>query len=120
MEYVGVAQAHLAWFALRAGNVEAATDQARAALEGWRLTATAYAMEWMARWPLVELALGRGAIGEAVGHASSMLEETQQRLPDRHTAVLEAAVRAWRDDRHGLARDHLDVAVSLARGTGHL
>jgi tetratricopeptide (TPR) repeat protein len=120
LEYVGAAQAHLAWVALRAGDVAIATDNARAALEAWHQTATVYAFEWMARWPLVELALGRGDVEEAVRHAARMLDEKQQRLPDPHTAALDAAVQAWGSASPASARRHLDVAVALARGTGHL
>jgi ATP/maltotriose-dependent transcriptional regulator MalT len=119
-EYVGAARAHLAWVASRAGDVTAATDQARAALEAWRQTATVYAFEWMARWPLVGLALGRGDVEEAVGHAARMLDGKQQRLPDPHSAALVAAVLAWGTGGPAPARGHLDVAVSLARSTGHL
>src|SRR5439155_11988890 len=86
LEYVGAAHAHLAWVALRAGDVAIATDNARAALEAWHQTATVYAFEWMARWPLVDLALGRGDVEEAVRHAARMVDEKQQRLPDPHTA----------------------------------
>jgi ATP/maltotriose-dependent transcriptional regulator MalT len=119
-EYVGAAHAHLAWAALRAGDVAAATELARSALEAWRQTATVYAFEWMARWLLVDLALGRGDVEEAVGHAARMLDEKQQRLPDPHTAALDAAVQSWRSGSPESARGHLDVAVALARATGHL
>ncbi|HEY3061389.1 MAG TPA: AAA family ATPase [Chloroflexota bacterium] len=119
-EYVGAAQAHLAWSALRAGDVAAATDQARAALEAWRQTATVFAFEWMARWLLVDLALGRGDVEEAVGHAARMLDNTQQRLPDPHTAALDGAVQAWGSGSPASARRQLEVALDLARDTGHL
>jgi AAA ATPase domain len=94
--------------------------KACAALEAWRGTATVFAVEWMALWPLSQLALARGDVGEAVAFAAGMLDEKQQRLPDPHAAALDAAVQAWRGGSPASARRHLTVALALARSTGHL
>ena len=41
-------------------------------------------------------------------------------LPGAAAEFLDAAVQAWGSGSPASARGHLDVALSLARGTGHL
>jgi DNA-binding SARP family transcriptional activator len=120
LEYVGAAQAHLAWASLRGGDAVAAAEHARVAVEAWRRTASVYPFAWQALWPLVELAVGRADLAEAVRHVSALLDPKQQRLPEPLTDALDAAGLAWQRGTPAAARRHLDVALANARRIGHL
>jgi hypothetical protein len=93
-EYVGAARAHLAWLALRAHDSAVATEHARNAIEAWRTPPTVYPFVWQACWPLLELAVAREDLGEAVAHACAMLDNKQQRLPEPLTTALRKAILA--------------------------
>jgi hypothetical protein len=69
---------------------------------------------------LVELAVARGDVGEAVEHAAAMLDDKQQRLPEPLTVALHDAILASQANKPASARGHLVAAMALARGIGHL
>jgi tetratricopeptide (TPR) repeat protein len=95
--YIGAAEANLSWSAYRAGDAEAALQDGEAALVKWQLLQ--YPFHWLARWPLLAVALDQGRIADAVGQARAMLEPVQQRLPNALTASLEEAIAAWEGGR---------------------
>jgi hypothetical protein len=66
-------------------------------------------------FPLIAVRLGAGRGGEAVTAARQLLDPTQQALPDGLTAALEAAGEAWDHGELGLAGQHLESALLLAR-----
>jgi hypothetical protein len=119
-EYVGAARGHLAWLALRSGDAIKAAEHARAALDAWRQMRNAYPFFWMALWPLVELAVLRGDVRDAIVHAGAMLDEKQALLPEALTTELEAVIHAWAAGNATLARRQLDAALALARQAGYL
>jgi DNA-binding SARP family transcriptional activator len=119
-EYAGAARAHLAWLALRAGDGVGAADQARAALEAWRGIPAHYPFLWLVLWPLLDLAIGRGDVDEAVEHARKMLDREQQRLPDILTDALDEARTAFHSGDIRRARACLLAARGHARRIGYL
>ena len=54
-DYIGAAQAHLAWLAWRAGNLGAVQQHGAAALSIWQKLPIGYMFEWTGRWPLLAL-----------------------------------------------------------------
>jgi tetratricopeptide (TPR) repeat protein len=123
LEYVGTAQANLAWLAWRMRDLPRVEAQGQAALTTWRDLPAGHAscaFQWTALWPLIGVALERGQVAEASGYARALLASTQQRLPDRLTAAVEKAVAAWEDGAPGGARASLEQGIALAQELGYL
>ncbi len=78
--YVAAGKATLGWAYLRLGEEATAEEHAREALDLWRAP-SAYPFEWLARWPLVDMAVRRGRVAEAQEHLASMLDPGQQTPP---------------------------------------
>jgi DNA-binding SARP family transcriptional activator len=122
-EYVGTAQANLAWLAWRDGDLSQTEEKGREALATWHQLPAGYAscaLQWTALWPLIGAALARDQISEASRFARALREPTQQRLPDALTAAVEKAVAAWQADEPEPARAWLDRALVLAQEMGYL
>ncbi len=100
--YIGAAEAGLAWVAWRAGSTAEAGRLARAALASWQRFKQVYPLQWQALWPLLGLALERDEVGEAIDHAGALLRPEQQALPDALAGPLAAGV--WRPGRVGRPR----------------
>lgn len=118
--YLGVVAAQRAWLAWRAGDKAAATAHALSALAQWQKTNGLYPMQWLARFPLLELALDKApapaALVEAQEHAGALLVPVQHRLPASLTAALEAGLA----EHSAGARAHLREACRLAEEYGYL
>jgi len=123
VEYIGTAQANLAWAAWREGNRSQAEANGRAALELWgQLPAghSSCAFQWTALWPLIAVAFPQDQVDQALDHARALLEPTQQCLPDALTAAVEKAVKAWEEDEAETARSYLSQAIELAQELAYL
>jgi tetratricopeptide (TPR) repeat protein len=122
-EYTGTAKANLAWVAWREGDLAQAEANGRAALELWQQLPAGHsscAFQWTAIWPLVGVALAHNRTFEASEHARALLEPTQQRLPGALTAVVEKAIRSWKEDKPEAAYASLDQAIALAQEMDYL
>jgi tetratricopeptide (TPR) repeat protein len=122
-EYIGTAQANLAWLAWREGNLAQTETDGKAALKLWQQLPAGHsscAFQWTALWPLVAVAAARAQTFEACALLRALLEPTQQRLPDILAAVVEEALSAWEGDDSETARTCLDRAIELARELGCL
>ncbi len=75
----------------------------------------AAAFQWVYLFPLIAARLGAGLVKEAVTAARQLLDPAQQALPGDVTAALEAASEAWDHGEPGLAGQHLESALRLAR-----
>jgi DNA-binding SARP family transcriptional activator len=117
-EYVGAAQANLAWLAWREGDLSQAQEHGRSALASWQQTD--YAFKWLALWPLIAVALAQDRISEALEYARMLLEPDQQHLPDALSTIVQDAIRAGEQDRPGPVRAYMDRAISLAQEIGYL
>jgi len=113
--YIGAAEAGLAWVAWRARSTAEAGRLARAALASWRQFEQAYPLQWQALWPLLGLALEQEQVGEAVGHAEALLQPDQQVLPDALAGPLAESVAAWAAGQAAAAGTHLAQALAAAR-----
>jgi hypothetical protein len=106
-------QAWLAWQDGRPDDVMRLADElARAELTTGGVVA---AYRWVYLFPLIAARLGAGLVKEAVTAARQLLDPAQQALPDDLTAALEAAGEAWDHGESGLAGQHLESALRLAR-----
>jgi adenylate cyclase len=73
------------------------------------------AYRWVHLFPLIAVRLGAGRADEAVTAARQLLDPAQQALPGDLTAALEAAGEARDHGKLGLAGQHLESALLLAR-----
>ena len=122
LEYIGTAQANLAWLAWREGDLSQAGAKGQAALASWHQVPAGHAscaFQWTALWPLIGVALANNQTSEASGYARALLEATQQRPPDALTAVVEKAVTAYEESESEAARAWLDQAIVLAQELGY-
>ena len=97
-EYVGIAKANQAWLAQRAGDRGLAQELGDAALELWHQLPAGHAsapFQWLARWPLIAVALREEQVSLAIDNARALLDPGQQRLPNALAASLEQAIQAW-------------------------
>jgi eukaryotic-like serine/threonine-protein kinase len=113
--YLGVAEAQQAWLAWEQGDNATAETHGRAALVHWRSLEAVYPMQWLARLPLLAIALKgvtAAAVVEVQEHARAILAPAQQRLPEDLTTALEATVAT---DNVSLSFAHLFEACRLAQ-----
>ncbi|GEN13388.1 hypothetical protein MFU01_84250 [Myxococcus fulvus] len=113
-DYVGLARANLAWVTWMEGDATGAERLFRAALEPWRPPAYVFPFQWVARLPLMRLALDAGRLEEAREHARDLLDASQQRLSDALTMALEE-VLAFQVQ---CSRESLARALEQARREG--
>src|SRR5262249_37586887 len=78
LEDVFQARATLSWIAWRDGDHELAEEHARSVWPGWDEILIQRVFAWMPVWPLLGVALARGADAEAVDHARTILDPTRQ------------------------------------------
>jgi class 3 adenylate cyclase len=120
-EYAAMADAQEAWVSYRRGDLGRASDLAHRALASWETLPTRYFVDWMACMPLFAAALEAGDGRErsrALGAASRMLADTQQRLPGGIDDALRSALRSHEGgDDHGADRS-LREALKLAQQRG--
>jgi DNA-binding SARP family transcriptional activator len=114
-DYIGAAQGSLAWLAWRSGDLDQAARQGAAALPAWRQHAAPYPFHWQALWPLIGVALARGHVNDAVDHARSLCDPSQQQLPSPIEEPLLAALAAWDAGQPDVARDRLLQAIDIAQ-----
>ena len=112
--YFGLTSANASWVAYRAGNLDAASEHAHAALADWnryqRSGPTVF--QWSARFPLLAIELDHGRLDAALEQARAMLDPLQQPLPDDLRELLQRAV----DEGGG---DSLTRSLELARDSGY-
>lgn len=84
LEYQGFALANLAWLAYQDGNAAKCEHLARSALDCWSSASTKTAFTWMATLPLLAVLGERPSppSSELRHLAATLLDESQQRLPD--------------------------------------
>ena len=101
-DYVGVAESHLAWVALRRRDMTGTVAHAVAALNAWEhlfeKRKYVYPLQWLARVPLAEALALRGATDEALVQWASLVGKPQHHLPDALADEITKAVAA-RDAR---------------------
>jgi class 3 adenylate cyclase/tetratricopeptide (TPR) repeat protein len=120
-EYRAAAEAHLAWAALREGDLERAAAGARRAFDEGKKMGGAYrVLAWITAWPLLGVSLVEGDLEQALALARLLLAPETQPAPAPVAEALEAAVAAADAGSTDIARDHLAKAAELARVDGYL
>jgi tetratricopeptide (TPR) repeat protein len=119
-DYAAAAEANLAWVAWKEGQLDEAAALCHSALARWAPLALVFPFQWMARWPLLAMALGQGEPGAARVHARALLEPRQQQLPATAQEELERSLEDGGHDRWEESAARLHRALELATLNGHL
>ncbi len=114
-DYIGANLANLAWVAWQENDRAEAERLASAALGAWDSMSHHYPLYWQALLPLLSIALDRGEFDQALDFARTMIDPSQQRLPDPIDPLLQQADSAARDQSASAARGLLADALSAAR-----
>ncbi len=120
-DYIGVCQAGLAWAVLRQTDPLEALDLQKVehlalkALEAWEKHRSPYPLKWMAWWPLIQIAIEKEQLSEAIDYARELFEPDQQALASAIEPALTAALAAWDAEKHNDAHDWLIKALEAAR-----
>ncbi|WP_437616082.1 protein kinase [Sorangium sp. So ce834] len=94
-DYMGAAEAHLAWCAWSEGAPEEEiVRRASAALHFWTELPAPFPFEWTARLVLLAVHLGRGRLAAAAEQAAALRDVKQHRFPGALDERLEQAVAA--------------------------
>ena len=120
IEYIGMAQANLAWAARRQGKFAEATELGVAAWETMQKTMQAQVLAWVAVWPLLGLALAARETSNAVEYARQLTNPTTQPQPEVLAVPLLAAIQAWEQEKPVEAYACLTQAAVLAEPIGYL
>jgi tetratricopeptide (TPR) repeat protein len=120
IEYIGMAQANLAWAARRDARLSEAFELSEQAWETMQKTPQAQMFAWVVVWPLVAITLAQNRIAESVGFARKLFGPTTQPQPDAIAAILLAAIQAWEQENPEQATFCLTQAISLAEPLGYL
>ena len=119
-DYIGAAQANLAWLAWRARNLDAVQQHGAAALSAWQKLPVGYMFEWTGRWPLIGVALLAGNLNQIITHAQVLLDEHQQRSPDALETALSSALLVGSNGTIEAMRAIFDSVATLAEEYGYL
>jgi DNA-binding SARP family transcriptional activator/tetratricopeptide (TPR) repeat protein len=114
-DYLGAAQAGLAWLAWRREALTEAERLAQAALADWNKHPFPYPFYWQALWPLLGLYLAQERLAETTTCARKLCDPDQQRLPTNLAESLTAALSAWDSGRPDAARQCLHHALTSAQ-----
>jgi eukaryotic-like serine/threonine-protein kinase len=119
-DYVGVAEANLAWAAWATGDLTGVKAHGEAALEAWDHPPALYPFQGLARWPLLAAAAAAGAVPEAAEHLRALLDPRQQKLEEStERAIRKALEDLARGDAHA-AESGIRQLVEHARQRGEL
>jgi len=119
-DYIGSAQANLAWLAWQQGDFDEVEEKAHLALQLWEQTPLVYSFYWLALCPLIAVTVEMDRIGEAIEFARILLQDPQMRLQDELEVVLQAAIVAWESHDPHNAQLNLNQAIHLSAQLGYL
>ena len=118
-EYMAMARANQAWIAWP-DDPHTSQKLAEEALDFWRQLPTGHAsapFQWLARWPLIAVALQQNQLAFAMDHVRALLDPSQQRLPGTLVACLEQVIQAWDvgllDSAHTLLQRSMTLAQQM-------
>ena len=113
-EYTGIGKANLAWVAWSEANWFDVSACGQQALEAWSTLEAGHAslaLRWLALFPLMQIALVREQLDDAVGYARAILEPSQQQPKDTVATAITIAIQAWADGDAVTTRLELNRAL---------
>jgi hypothetical protein len=122
-EYVGTAEANLAWVAWCEGNLAEVQAHGQAALTAWRQLPAGHAsccFQWTVLWPLIAISIAQQQIATAINYTHDLLTPPQQQLPQALELVLTEALQAWEQSLPETACSHLKYALEMAQKMAYL
>lgn len=118
-EYMAMAKANQAWIAWQ-DDPHTSQRLADQALEFWRQLPSGHAsapFQWLARWPLIAIAVHQNQIPSAIQHVRALLDPSQQRLPTELVSCLEQVIQVWDegnlDSVHTLLKQSMMMAQQM-------
>jgi eukaryotic-like serine/threonine-protein kinase len=118
-EFRAAASANEAWSLQRDGSTAAAESRAREAIAVWEESG-AFPFEWLARWPLLAVLVGRGDWEGTIAEVEAMIRPGQHALPPALQEPLASALLEWQAGNQGAARRQVAAAADAARQLGYL
>jgi serine/threonine protein kinase/tetratricopeptide (TPR) repeat protein len=119
-DYVGVAEANLAWLAYRAGDLAGVKAHGEAALEAWDHPPALYPFQGLARWPLLAAAAATGSAPDAAEHLRALLDQRQQQLEQSTERSIRKALEDLARGDAEAARSEIRLLIERARDNGEL
>jgi DNA-binding SARP family transcriptional activator/DNA polymerase III delta prime subunit len=122
-EYIAIAQANQAWLAWHADNLGLCQEFGRLAVEMWQQLPPNHAsapFQWLARFPLIAVALYQENFSLAIDEAVVILDPNQQCLPEALETALIQAIAAWEAGKQHVAPTFLHESIVLAREMHYL
>jgi hypothetical protein len=120
LEYIGSAYGHLAWVALRDGDIAQAYSLAEKGFQTMQPVPIGKVIVWIVLWPLIAAETMNGQTSEAVEHVRVLLGPTQQPQPEDVNSELDAALQQWEGGDAEAAGQHLLQASQIARKYGYV
>lgn len=114
--YYAAAKGILAWVAWREKDLSQARSYAECALKNWEQSDLVYPFEWLARFPLLGVALAEDRLEEALEQTAALLDTRQAALSPHITEILHHALNGYGEE----TRTYLQKAVKLAIAQGYL
>jgi serine/threonine protein kinase/tetratricopeptide (TPR) repeat protein len=119
-DYVGVAEANLAWAAFKVGDFAGVKTHGEAALEAWDHPPALYPFQWLARWPLLAAAAATGSVPDAAEHLRALLDPRQQMLEQSTEGAVRKTLEDLARGDADAARSGIDQLIEHARQSGEL
>ena len=120
LNYIGAAQANLAWTAWRRGDLAGAQANGLAALDSFQHFSSTYPFQWLARWILIAASISNGQVADTILHSLALFNSNQQRLPDELSMKVLDAIRAWESGRVEDAFTDMRCSLMLAQKLGYI
>jgi tetratricopeptide (TPR) repeat protein len=117
--YRGAAIANRAWLAWRSGETADAVRGFDEALHVWAETKLPYPFIWIGAMPALALALDRGDIVTAAGHAATITGSPARTLPDEVEELLRSGVETWGAGDEDGARRAFERSLKRAAEMGY-
>jgi DNA-binding SARP family transcriptional activator len=119
-DYSAIALANHAWVAWRSADLPEAERLGKEALCIWHQSPLVYPFQWLALFPLIAVAHAQQREGEVENYLESLLEPTQQILPDPLNKLITLAVQSKRTGCVGEARKLADQVLTLGISMGYI
>ncbi|MBN1606138.1 MAG: protein kinase [Polyangiaceae bacterium] len=119
-DYIGVAEANLAWVAWKAGDLAGVKAHGEAALKAWDHPPALYPFQWLARWPLLAAAAAAGSVPDAAEHLRALLDSRHQTLDEATTSAIRQVLENLARGDGDAARAGIHALVEHGRRSGEL